>query len=63
MNDKAIRGWKSAPLHVVAVVFGLIIVVPVVFGVLGGFKDNGQLFTNPFGLPSPWVPSNSPTSS
>jgi raffinose/stachyose/melibiose transport system permease protein len=26
--------------------------------VLGGFKDNGQLVTNPFGLPSPWVPEN-----
>ena len=34
------------------------IVVPVVFGVLGGFKDNGQLSTNPFGLPDPWVPAN-----
>ena len=23
------------------------------YGVLGGFKDNGQLATNPFGLPEP----------
>jgi raffinose/stachyose/melibiose transport system permease protein len=34
------------------------IVVPVLFGVLGGFKDNGQLVKNPFGLPSPWVTEN-----
>ena len=34
------------------------VVVPIVFGILGGFKDNGQLFTNPFGLPAPWRPGN-----
>ncbi|SCL31579.1 raffinose/stachyose/melibiose transport system permease protein [Micromonospora nigra] len=45
-------------LHVVSVVIGALIVVPVGFGVLGGFKDNGQLSVNPLGLPDPWVPSN-----
>jgi raffinose/stachyose/melibiose transport system permease protein len=30
----------------------------VLFGVLGGFKDNGQLSTTPFALPSPWVTDN-----
>jgi raffinose/stachyose/melibiose transport system permease protein len=32
--------------------------VPIVYGVLGGFKDTGQLSTNPLGLPHPWVVSN-----
>lgn len=45
-------------LHVIAIVVGAFIVVPVAFGVLGGFKDNGQLSNNPFALPSPWVPEN-----
>lgn len=45
-------------LHVVSVAIGALIVVPVGFGVLGGFKDNGQLSVNPLGLPDPWVPSN-----
>lgn len=45
-------------LHVIAIIVGAVIIVPVAFGVLGGFKDNGQLSTNPFGLPSPWVPEN-----
>jgi raffinose/stachyose/melibiose transport system permease protein len=45
-------------LHIVAIIVGAVIIVPVAFGVLGGFKDNGQLTTNPFGLPSPWVPEN-----
>jgi raffinose/stachyose/melibiose transport system permease protein len=45
-------------LHVIAIVVGAGIIVPVAFGVLGGFKDNGQLSNSPFGLPSPWVPEN-----
>ena len=52
------RLLRSSLLHVVSIVVGAAIVVPIIFGVLGGFKDNGQLFTNPFGLPSPWVRSN-----
>ncbi|MER7168511.1 carbohydrate ABC transporter permease [Micromonospora sp. NPDC000207] len=45
-------------LHLVCIAVGALIVVPVWFGVMGGFKDNGQLFTNPLGLPDPWVPEN-----
>lgn len=49
---------RALPLHIICIVVGLSIVVPVLFGVLGGFKDNGQLTINPFGLPSPWVTEN-----
>ena len=49
---------QALPLHAICIIVGLSIVVPVLFGVLGGFKDNGQLVTNPFGLPSPWVTEN-----
>jgi raffinose/stachyose/melibiose transport system permease protein len=49
---------RHGALHVLSVLVGAAVVVPIVFGVLGGFKDNGQLFNNPFGLPSPWVPGN-----
>ncbi|WP_320064436.1 carbohydrate ABC transporter permease [Micromonospora sp. RTGN7] len=45
-------------LHLVCVTVGALIVVPVWFGVLGGFKDNGQLSTNPLGWPDPWVTDN-----
>jgi raffinose/stachyose/melibiose transport system permease protein len=45
-------------LHGICVTVGLGIVVPVLFGVLGGFKDNGQLATHPFALPSPWITDN-----
>ena len=34
------------------------IIVPVAYAVLGGFKDNGQLAADPVGLPNPWVTTN-----
>ncbi|MEU7750417.1 carbohydrate ABC transporter permease [Micromonospora sp. NPDC049101] len=46
---------RSLVLHLICVAVGALIVVPVWFGVLGGFKDNGQLSTNPLGWPDPWV--------
>ncbi|ROT32730.1 carbohydrate ABC transporter permease [Micromonospora sp. HM5-17] len=48
----------SALLHLTCITIGAFIVVPIIYGVLGGFKDNGQLAQNPFGLPDPWVTSN-----
>jgi raffinose/stachyose/melibiose transport system permease protein len=58
MSRRERSALQALPLHAICVVVGLAIVVPVLFGVLGGFKDNGQLATRPFGLPSPWVPEN-----
>ncbi len=49
---------KKLVLHAVSIVVGALIVVPIGFGVLGGFKDNGQLSVNPLGIPDPWVPAN-----
>ena len=52
------KSLKHPVLHLVSIAIGLIIAVPVVFGVLGGFRDNGQLATNPIGLPDPWNVTN-----
>lgn len=52
------RIGRSIAMQTVAVLVGAIIIVPVVFGVLGGFKTNGQLVTNPWTLPDPWVWTN-----
>jgi raffinose/stachyose/melibiose transport system permease protein len=49
---------RGLVLHAVVLVIAAVIIVPIAFGVLGGFKDNGQLSNDPFGLPSPWVTSN-----
>jgi raffinose/stachyose/melibiose transport system permease protein len=52
-----VQRTRSVVLHLVCIAVGVLIVVPVYFGVLGGFKDNGQLSTNPLGWPDPWVPN------
>lgn len=44
--------------YLVAVALSLIIVIPLVAAVLGGFKSNADLQNNPFGLPSVFVWSN-----
>ncbi|HET7169945.1 MAG TPA: carbohydrate ABC transporter permease [Candidatus Limnocylindrales bacterium] len=43
---------------VVLLVVSAVIVVPVVYAALGGFRDAPQLAANPVGLPDPWVWTN-----
>jgi raffinose/stachyose/melibiose transport system permease protein len=42
----------------VLVVIAGAIVIPVLYAVLGGFKDNYQLSSSPMALPDPWLTSN-----
>ncbi|HSK51218.1 MAG TPA: carbohydrate ABC transporter permease [Clostridia bacterium] len=37
---------------------GSVIVIPIVFAVLGGFRNAPQLAANPVGLPDPWIWTN-----
>ena len=52
------RGLSRSALYAVAVGVVLVVVVPVVYAVLGGFRTTGQLSDEPVGLPSPWVFDN-----
>jgi raffinose/stachyose/melibiose transport system permease protein len=45
-------------LYTLAIVVLLLIVVPLSFSVLGGFRSNAQLAADPVGLPDPWVFTN-----
>jgi raffinose/stachyose/melibiose transport system permease protein len=45
-------------LYTIAIVVLMLIVVPLSFSVLGGFRSNAQLAADPVGLPSPWVWTN-----
>jgi raffinose/stachyose/melibiose transport system permease protein len=45
-------------LYVLAWVAAIATLVPLLYAVLGGFRDTGQLSANPVGLPDPWVFSN-----
>jgi raffinose/stachyose/melibiose transport system permease protein len=49
-------GWVLR--WVVLLTLGALIVVPLVYAALGGFRDNYQLSSNPIALPSPWLTSN-----
>jgi raffinose/stachyose/melibiose transport system permease protein len=52
------RAGTRTVLYVPAGLVALFILLPVVYAVLGGFRDTGQLAENPVGLPSPWVFGN-----
>jgi raffinose/stachyose/melibiose transport system permease protein len=58
MSRREMSTPRALSLHAICVLVGLVIIVPVLFGVLGGFKDNGQLSRRPFALPSPWITEN-----
>lgn len=45
-------------LYVIAWVAAIATLVPLLYAILGGFRDTGQLSTNPVALPDPWVFSN-----
>ena len=53
------RRWApQVPVYLVVLSVLLVVVIPLAFAVLGGFRDNGQLTTSPAGLPDPWVFEN-----
>jgi raffinose/stachyose/melibiose transport system permease protein len=47
-----------AALYTIAIVVLLLIVVPLTFSVIGGFRSNAQLAADPVGLPDPWIWTN-----
>ncbi|MEU9342465.1 carbohydrate ABC transporter permease [Streptomyces sp. NPDC048278] len=49
---------RTLPLHLVLVVVGALMVVPLLYALLSGFKTTGELSSNPVGLPESWITSN-----
>jgi raffinose/stachyose/melibiose transport system permease protein len=52
------RRVKRALVYLFAVGVLALVVIPLLFAILGGFRDNAQLVTDPVGLPDPLVTSN-----
>jgi raffinose/stachyose/melibiose transport system permease protein len=52
------KNLARALLYVTAIVVMLVIIIPLSFSVLGGFRTSGQLASDPVGLPDPWVFTN-----
>jgi raffinose/stachyose/melibiose transport system permease protein len=45
-------------VYVVCAVLGVIVIVPLLYVVLGGFRTSGQIAAHPVAWPHPWVTSN-----
>jgi raffinose/stachyose/melibiose transport system permease protein len=50
--------WGNPGVYFIALLLIGVGIAPVVYIVLGGFRTNSQITTNPAGLPSPWVGSH-----
>jgi raffinose/stachyose/melibiose transport system permease protein len=50
--------FANAPVYVVALLLAAIVIAPIVYIVLSGFRTTGQIAANPVGFPHPWVKSN-----
>lgn len=50
--------FANTPVYVVALLLAAIVLVPILYVVLGGFRTTGQIAADPVGLPDPWVTHN-----
>jgi raffinose/stachyose/melibiose transport system permease protein len=50
--------FANVPVYLVALLLTVIVLVPIGFVVLGGFRTTGQIAADPVGLPDPWVRHN-----
>jgi raffinose/stachyose/melibiose transport system permease protein len=51
-------GGGNVAVYAIALIVAIATLGPVVYAVLGGFRSNAQLASDPVGLPQPWVVSN-----
>ncbi len=58
MKKSAKVPWGSPSVYLIATVLIAACVLPVAYIILGGFRTNAQITTNPSGLPDPWVTTN-----
>jgi raffinose/stachyose/melibiose transport system permease protein len=52
------RAVTLTPQYVIAVIVCIVVVVPIIIAMLGGFKTTGELMTHPFHLPEEWITEN-----
>lgn len=50
--------FSDAPVYVIALALAAVVIVPIAYVVISGFRSNGQLASKPVGLPDPWVTHN-----
>ncbi len=52
------RGTANLGVYVASVLVAAVTLAPVLYGVLSGFRSNGQLGSKPVGWPDPWIFDN-----
>ena len=55
------RAWRAINrvlLYAILVFVAALVIVPMLYAVLSGFRSTGQLAAQPLGLPDPWITSN-----
>ncbi|GAA1641693.1 carbohydrate ABC transporter permease [Actinoplanes couchii] len=52
------NGWGNPVVYLAALLLIGVMLGPVVYIILGGFRTNSQITTDPAGLPGPWVTGN-----
>jgi raffinose/stachyose/melibiose transport system permease protein len=50
--------FSNAPVYAIAIALAAVVIVPIAYVALGGFRTNGQLANDPVGLPHPWIGHN-----
>jgi len=50
--------FSDAPVYLVGIALAAVVIVPIAYVALGGFRTNGQLANDPVGLPHPWIGHN-----
>lgn len=61
VESRSSRIWswlRGLSMHAIIWVVGAAIVVPLLYGLVSGFKDTSELSSNPFGPPRHWVTEN-----
>jgi raffinose/stachyose/melibiose transport system permease protein len=50
--------WGSPAIYFGAVVVVTLMLAPILYIIIGGFRTNSQITADPSGLPAPWVMAN-----
>jgi raffinose/stachyose/melibiose transport system permease protein len=50
--------FSNAPVYAIGLALAAVVIAPIAYVVIGGFRTNGQLASKPVGLPHPWVSHN-----
>src|SRR4051795_11255424 len=50
--------FSNAPVYVIAIALAAVVIVPIGYVVLGGFRTTGQIAAHPVSLPHPFVGAN-----